>query len=224
MRKRKTVLIIDDHPLLREGLKVVIARDKRYEVIGETGGGNEGLKLIRRLKPNIALVDISLPDMNGIDLIYQIRKKFPDTRIMVVSMHSKIDYIIESFRAGALGYLVKEAASTSLIKGLNAISEGQYFLDSSISKEVVKRLVDSPHMKQINDPNYNSLTPREQEILRLLAEGFSNKEIADMLCISLKTVENHRSNIMNKLGLHTLMDLVKYAIKLGLIDVDMWRN
>ena len=169
-------------------------------------------------------MDISLPDTNGIDLISQIKKKFPDTKIMVVSMHSKIDYIIESFRAGASGYLVKEAASTSLIKGLNTISKDEYFLDSSISKDVIKRLVDSPPIKQINDPNYNSLTLREQEILRLLAEGFSNKEIADMLCISLKTVQNHRSNIMNKLGLHNLMDLVKYAVKLGLVDLDLWRS
>jgi len=224
MKKKKTIIIIDDHPLLREGLKAVIEKDKKYEVIAEAGDGKNGLRLIKKLMPDIVLVDISLPDVNGIELIYQIRKKFSEIRLMVISMHSKIDYIIESFRAGALGYLVKEAAATSLIKGLDTISKGEYFLDSSISKEVVKRLVDSPPIKQINDPAYNSLTPREQEILRLLAEGFSNKEIADMLCISSKTVENHRSNIMNKLGLHTIMDLVRYAVKLGLIDIDLWRT
>ncbi|RLB12563.1 MAG: DNA-binding response regulator, partial [Deltaproteobacteria bacterium] len=134
MKKKKTILIIDDHPLLREGLKVVIARDKRYEVIAEAGDGKEGIRLIKKVKPDIVLVDISLPDMNGIDLLHQIRKRFPEIKLMVVSMHSKIDYITESFRAGALGYLAKEAAATSLIKGLDTISRGEYFLDSSISK------------------------------------------------------------------------------------------
>lgn len=224
MKKKKTIIIIDDHPLLREGLKAVIGRDKRYEVIGETGLGREGLKLIKRLKPDIVLIDISLPDMNGIDLLYQIRKKFPETKIMIVSMHSKIDYITESFKAGALGYLVKESAATSLIKGLDSVSQGEYFLDSSISKEVVKRLIEAPSIRKINDSGYNSLTPREQQILRLLAEGYSNSEIAKILSISRKTVENHRANIMNKLNLHSLMDLVKYAVKLGLIDIDLWKS
>lgn len=224
MKRKKDIIIIDDHPLLREGLKAVISRDKKYEVVAEAGIGKEGLRLIKRLKPEIALVDISLPDINGIELLHQIRKRSPETKIMIISMHSKIDYIIESFRAGALGYLVKESAAASLRSGLDTISKGEYFLDSSISKEVIKRLVDSPPIRQINDPAYNSLTPREQEILRLMAEGFSNKEIADMLSISLKTVENHRSNIRNKLGLHNFMDMVRYAVKLGLIDPDLWKS
>ncbi len=224
MKKKKQVIIIDDHPLLREGLKAVIGKNKGYEVIGEAGTANEAIRLINKLRPDIVLVDISLPDMNGIDLLYKLKKKFPQTKLMVISMHSKIDYITESFRAGALGYLVKEAAATSLIKGLDTISKGEYFLDSSISKEVVKRLIEMPLIQKINDSNYNSLTPREQEILRLLAKGFSNKEIADTLCISPKTVENHRSNIMNKLNLHSIMDLVKYAVKLGLIDIDTWKT
>ncbi|RLB11781.1 MAG: DNA-binding response regulator [Deltaproteobacteria bacterium] len=221
--KRK-VIIVDDHPLLREGLKSVIAKSKNYEVIAEAGNGNEALKLIKKFKPDIALVDISLPDINGIELIRKIKKRFSQVKIMVISVHSKIDYIVEAFKAGAFGYLVKEAAASSVIEGLDTISKGEYFLHSSVSKEVVKSLINTPSIKNTGDPAYNSLTPREQEILRLLAEGFSNKEIADMLCISPKTVENHRSNIMNKLGLHSITDLIRYAIKLGLIDVDLWKK
>ena len=224
MERRRTILIVDDHPLFREGLKSVISRDKKYEVIGEAGRGREGYKLVEKLKPDIVLIDISLPDMNGIDLVSKIKKTYPEIRIMIVSMHSKIDYIAESFKAGAIGYLVKESAAMTLLKGLDAISQNEYFLDSSVSKEVIKRLVETDSIKKINDPLYNSLTPREQEVLRLLAEGYSNKEIAEMLCISPKTVENHRTNIMKKLNLHSFIDLVKYAVKLGLIDVDLWKT
>jgi len=222
--EKKRIIIIDDHPLLREGIKSVIEKSRRYEVVGEAGKGDEGFDLVKRLKPDIVIVDISLPDMNGIDLIRKVRKEYPNIRIMVLTVHSKIDYIVESFKAGALGYLVKEAASNSLIDGLNTISEGDYYLDSSLSKEVVKRLVNTSSIRKIDDPAYNSLTPREQEILRLIAEGFSNKEIADMLCISLKTVENHRYNIMNKLGLHGIADIIKFAVKVGLVDVDVWKS
>jgi len=224
MERRRTILIVDDHPLFREGLKSVISRDKKYEVIGEAGRGREGYKLVEKLKPDIVLIDISLPDMNGIDLVSKIKKTYPEIRIMIVSMHSKIDYIAESFKAGAIGYLVKESAAMTLLKGLDAISQNEYFLDSSVSKEVIKRLVETDSIKKINDPLYNSLTPREQEVLRLLAEGYSNKEIAEILCISPKTVENHRTNIMKKLNLHSFIDLVKYAVKLGLIDVDLWKT
>jgi len=222
---RKSVLIIDDHPLFREGLKAIIGRDRRFEVVGEAGKGREGLRLAKKLRPDLALVDISLPDQNGIDLSREIRSLMPEVRIMIISMHSKIDYIAESFRAGATGYLVKESAAMGLIKGLEAVSRGEYFLDSSLSREVVEKLIEfPPKEKSINDISYNSLTPREQEVMRLLAEGLSRKEIAEKLFISPKTVENHRTNIMNKLDLHNSMDLVRFAARLGLIDVDLWKG
>jgi DNA-binding NarL/FixJ family response regulator len=225
MEHRKSVLIIDDHPLFREGLKAIIGRDRRFEVVGEAGKGREGLRLAKKLRPDLALVDISLPDQNGIDLSREIRSLMPEVRIMIISMHSKIDYIAESFRAGATGYLVKESAAMGLIKGLEAVSRGEYFLDSSLSREVVEKLIEfPPKEKSINDISYNSLTPREQEVMRLLAEGLSRKEIAEKLFISPKTVENHRTNIMNKLDLHNSMDLVRFAARLGLIDVDLWKG
>ena len=225
MGKKRTVLIVDDHPLFREGLKSLISRNTAFEVVGEAGNGREGLRMSEELKPDLVIVDISLPDISGIDLARNIRSLLSKTRIMIVSMHSKIDYISEAFRAGATGYVVKESAAERLIQGLKAVSRGEYFLDSSLSHKVVKKLMEFPEKEvKITDARYEALTPREQQVMRLLAEGISTKEIAEKLFISPKTVENHRASIMGKLNLHSTMELVRYAVRLGLIDVDLWKG
>ena len=225
MGEKKTVLIVDDHPLFREGLKSLISRNIRFEVVGEAGNGREGLQMAKKLKPDLVIVDISLPDKSGIDLTHDIRSLLRQTRIMIVSMHSKIDYITEAFQAGATGYVVKESATDRLVQGLEAVSRGEYFLDTSLSHKVVKKLMEFPEKKaKITDARYETLTSREQQVVRLLAEGLSCKEIAEKLFISPKTVENHRANIMNKLDLHSTMELVRYAARLGLIDVDLWKG
>lgn len=225
MGKKKTVLIVDDHPLFREGLKSLISRNTVFEVVGEAGNGREGLRMSRELKPDLVIVDISLPDISGIDLARNIRSLLSKTRLMIVSMHSKIDYISEAFRAGATGYVVKESAADRLIQGLKAVSRGEYFLDSSLSHKVVKKLMEFPEKEvKITDARYEALTPREQQVMRLLAEGISTKEIAEKLFISPKTVENHRASILSKLNLHSTMELVRYAVRLGLIDVDLWKG
>ncbi len=225
MSSRKSILIIDDHPLFREGLKSIIAGNRHFAVEGEAGDARNGFAMAKQIKPDVALVDISLPDESGMRLTRRIRKVLPDTRVMIISMHSKIDYIVEAFQAGATGYVVKESAASRLVQGLHAVTEGEYFLDSSISHEVVERLMKSPVREaRVSDTDYGRLTPREQEIMRMLAEGLPKPEIADRLCISIKTVDNHRSNIMKKLDLHSAMDLVRYAAKLGLIDIDLWKE
>ena len=218
-------MIVDDHPLFREGLKSIIAGDRHFAVEGEAGDARNGYEMAKNIRPDVVLVDISLPDESGMQLTRRIRKALPATRVMIISMHSKIDYIVEAFQAGATGYVVKDSAASRLIQGLYAVTEDEYFLDSSISHEVVERLMKSPVREaRVSDNDYGRLTPREQEIMRLLAEGISKTDIADRLCISVKTVENHRSNIMKKLDLHSPMDLVRYAAKLGLIDVDLWKE
>lgn len=225
MVEKKSILIVDDHPLFREGLKTIIERNTRFQVVGEAGTGREGLKKAKSLKPDLVVVDISLPDQSGIQLTREIRGLLSKTRILVVSMHSKIDYIAEAFQAGATGYVVKESASDRLLQGLDLVSNGEYFLDSSVSHAVVENLMKSPLKEaKITNAKYGALTPREQEVMRLLAEGLSSKAVAEKLFISPKTVENHRANIMSKLGLHSTIELIRYAAKLGLIDVDLWKD
>ncbi len=225
MTKKKTVLIVDDHPLFREGLKSLIGQHAGFEVLGEAENGKQGIKKAKKLKPDLIVMDLSLPDQSGIDVTRRIRSMLPETRIMILSMHSKIEYITKAFQAGACGYVVKESASERLVECLKTISKGDYFLDTSLSHKVVKNLMESGEKEaKITDAGYRTLTPREQQITRLLAEGLSSKDIADQLFISPKTVENHRSNIMNKLDLHSTMELVRYAAKLGIIDVDLWKG
>jgi len=210
-------VIVDDHPLFREGLKAIIDRDGRFEVVGEAGTGREGLRMARKLQPNLMLVDISLPDQTGIQLTRKIRTLLPETRILIVSVHSKIDYIAEAFKVGATGYVVKESASERLLYGLECVDKGDYFLDSSVSHQVVKKLMESPAKEaKITDAAYGALTPREQEVLQCLVTGSTNKEIAEALFISEKTVKSHLNSIFRKLNVSRRLEAILFARKRGL--------
>ena len=222
MIHKQTILIIDDHPLLREGLKTIIKRNDRFEVVGEAGNGRDGLQMVRELNPDLALVDMSLPDQSGIQLTCELKNASPKTRIMIFTMHSNVDYIIKAFQAGATGYVVKESASDRLLQGIETVLKGEYFMDSSVSHKMVEKLMEFPEKEvKITDASYDTLTRREQEIMALLAQGLSNKQIAEKLFISPKTVENHRSNILHKLNLHSTLEIVGYSARLGIINVNL---
>jgi DNA-binding NarL/FixJ family response regulator len=222
---KKTILIVDDHPLVREGLKSILKPAAGYEVVGQAGNARDTIPMVENLKPDLVLLDLVLPDKSGLELSREIRSISPPTRIMIVSMHSKVDYIVKAFQAGATGYMTKESATERLLQGIESVLNGEYFMDGAVSHSVVEKLIQTPEKEiKITDAGYETLTQREQEIMVLLAEGYSAKEAAAKLFISPKTVENHRSNIMNKLGLHSSMELVRYAARLGLVDVDLWKE
>ena len=217
------IMIVDDHPLFREGLKTIVNRDKKYTVVTEAGNGKEGIQLAKKHRPDIILVDISMPGKNGIQMIRELKGALPKTHFIIISMHSEADYIVEAFRAGATGYMIKESAAAQLIKGLDAVAAGELFLDNALSQEVVFKLLQDKSDKASgrSDP-YTTLTAREQEVMRMLAEGLTPKDVAKKLYISPKTVENHRTNLMKKLGLQSTVELIRYAARLGLIDLDTW--
>ena len=225
MADKKKILLVDDHPLYRAGLKSLLGDSPSFHIVGEAGDGQEAIRLTKTLKPDLVLLDISLPDKSGIEITRELKSLFPEILIMIVSMHAKIEYIVDAFRAGALGYVIKESAAERLVQGLETVARGDYFLDSSLSHEVVGRILRLPIQEaKISDGKYASLTPREEQVLRLLAEGHSAKEIGEKLYISPKTVENHRASIMDKLDLHSTLELIRYAVRLGLIDPDLWKR
>jgi DNA-binding NarL/FixJ family response regulator len=225
MGEKKTILIVDDHPLFREGVKSLLAKQSTYEIAGEASSGKEGLRKAQEIRPDLVIMDIGLPDVSGIEVTRNIRETLAETRVVILSMHLKIDYITKAFRAGATGYITKESATERLLECLEAVSRGEYFMDPSLAHEVVESLMKSEDEEvKSADAGYGSLTRREKEVMCLLAEGLSTTEIAEKLFISRKTVENHRSNILSKLDLHSTVELVRYAARYGLIDVNTWKE
>ncbi|RKY40965.1 MAG: DNA-binding response regulator [Candidatus Makaraimicrobium thalassicum] len=212
-----TVLIADDHDIIREGIKNILCDQPAYKVVGEAVDGEEVLEKAEKLKPNILLLDISMPKMNGLEAIGQVRRRSPETNILVITVHKANAYIMKAFRAGAKGYLQKENAGEELLPALRKVASGAIYLTSSISSYLVDKALQKSEGKVHKE---TLLTPREQEISRLVAEGRSAKDIAATLFISRRTVENYKNALFKKLGLHKTSDLIKYAIKHGIVDID----
>ena len=222
---KKRVVIVDDHPLMRAGMKAMIDRSTNYVVVGEAGDIDEAVRLAVEQQPELMTMDVSLPGKSGIDAVREIRSVNRDVKILMVSMHSKFEYVAEAFKAGANGYLVKEATGGKLIHALDTLMTGEFFLDGHTSHEVIDKLLRGNDADRfVQDERYSLLSPREQQVMRLVAEGVPSREIATRLVLSAKTIENHRANLMKKLDVHSKMDLIRYAAKLGLIDVNEWKT
>jgi len=223
-QKKYRILIIDDHPLFREGLKAIVGRHERFKIVGETGSGREGFRMAKRLRPDLVVMEISLPDQDAIELIRDLRGLYPQINVMVLSVFNEIDNVSQAMQAGASGYAVKEVDPETLFTGFEAVLHGDFFLGKVVAPESVDdRLSFPPEHKKYSDTLVGCLTPREKEVMRMMAEGFTRKQIAERLCISPKTVENHAWRMMKKLSLNNTFELVRYAAKLGLIDVDLWK-
>lgn len=215
------ILIVDDHPLYRDGLKARLAQCEEFEAVGEAGTFAKGLLLARKLKPDLAMVDISLPDGSGIELTRELLAVLPRLRVVIVSMHSKMDFIAAAFQAGAAGYVAKESGAECIMQAIESVAAGRQYLDSLLSPKVLSRLnAVSGRKAKCIDESYAKLSLREQQVMRLLAEGFSLKEIAGKLFVTRKTVGNYRYSIMNKLGIKSPLAFVRHAARLGLVDIE----
>ena len=212
------VILADDHRIVREGLQRLLADVEGIEVIGEAENGRQTLQLVQKLKPDLVVMDISMPDLNGIEATQQILAKEKPPKIIALSMHTEKRFITEMLRAGAMGYLLKDCAREELALAINTVIRGKVYLSADIAGVVTKELTKMATTSESSP--YTALSSREREILQLLAEGHGTKEIAQKLFVSVKTVETHRQNIMNKLDLHSIADLTKYAIREGITSLD----
>jgi DNA-binding NarL/FixJ family response regulator len=215
----RRILIVDDHPLLREGLKAIIRRSPSFEVIGEAGNGRQALRLAVELEPDLILIDISLPDQSGIVLTKELKGLLPDSIVLIISVHSGANYISDSFSSGAAGYLVKEAVPETLLHAMDVVSNGGYYFDGPASPKMIEKLkCFSLNETTPDESRYSALTRRQREVLVLLAKGLSCRAVADRLCISPRTVENHRAAILERLQLSNTVGLVIWAARQGLLE------
>jgi two-component system response regulator NreC len=215
------VVLVDDHAVIRSGLRMLLEAqpDVEIEIVGEAETGAEAVARARELRPDIVLMDIQMPGMSGIEATRQIKGGAPSTAVLALTMHEDDQYFFEMLKAGASGYVPKRAAPDELVTAIRTVSRGDVFLYPSLATRLVQDFVERPEPGEA-PTGYDILTPREREVLVLIAQGLTNSEIADTLVISSKTVDRHRDNIMEKLNLHSRVDLVKYAIRKGLIEIE----
>ncbi len=211
------VLLADDHGLVRKGLRFVLEAEPGFEVAGEAGDGREAVRMVEELKPAVVIMDIAMPNLNGIDATSQIAKKNPGTGVIMLSVHSDESYLLRALNAGAKGYLLKDSAELDVVMAVRAVSRGRPFFSPAITKTMLEDYMRYLQQRNIQD-SYELLTDREREILQLLAEGKSNKEVANLLNLSLYTVETHRTHLMQKLNLHNTAEIVLYAVRKKIIS------
>ena len=213
------VLIADDHAILRDGLRALVSQHDDIEVVGEAADGLEAIQQIVELKPDVVLMDIAMPRLGGIEAALEIQQRRLPTKVLVLTQYDNKEYVLQMLKAGVSGYILKKAAGTELVSAIRAVHAGESVLHPSVTKTVIDRYL---HEGSRSDPErqVDQLSPRETEVLKLLAEGRTNAELADLLCLSIKTVMSHRANVMEKLDIHSRTDLVRFAIRAGLVTVE----
>jgi DNA-binding NarL/FixJ family response regulator len=218
MSGKKRILIVEDHTLLRAGIKSLLLQDPALEIVGEADNGRDAVRAMDSLAPDLVLMDISMPGMNGIEAIIDIKRRYPKTLVLVLTAHKADEYIHESLRAGADGYILKDATHDELRVAIRSVLNGKTYLSPDISKNVISAYLGTDKSTATVGSAWDTLTHREREVLKLVAEGRPNKYIADYFCLSVKTIEKHRSNLMKKLDLHNASMLTAYAIEKGLVS------
>lgn len=217
MESKKQIFIVEDHRLFREGLKAILSPVPEYEIVGEAEDGLEAVRLIRKSKPDLVLLDLSMPRMNGFSVLREIKGAMPDVKILVLSIHESDQYVLQAFDAKADGYAIKDSSREELRMAIRSVLEGKKYISPGIADSVLEGYLDGRKTLK-SKSSLDTVTEREKEVLKLLGEGCQNKEIADLLNISVKTVEKHRANIMSKLDLHNAAALTAFAFEHGLIS------
>ena len=217
MKKQYCVVIAEDHTILREGLRALLSSQQDLKVVGEAQDGREAIRCVQNSAPDVILMDLSMPRMNGLDAIREIKKTNPGTKIIALTVHKTEEYVLATLQAGADGYVLKDATHSELVMAIMNVLGGNRYLSPGVSEKVIDGYLKGRGALK-SQSAWDTLTQREREILKLIAEGYKNKDIADYLCISLKTVEKHRTNLMNKLDLHNVAALTALAIDKGLIS------
>jgi len=216
MKKQYRIVIVEDHTILREGLKSLLRADPDFDIVGEAEDGRDAIRCVQTLSPDLVLMDLSMPRMNGLDALKEIKKQNPETKIIILTVHKTEEYILTALQAGADGYVLKDATHSELVMAIKNVLMGKRYLSPGISEKVIEGYLEGRKTIKTRSA-WDTLTQREREILKLIAEGYKNKEIADYLFISLKTVEKHRANLMRKLDLHNAAALTTYAVEKGLV-------
>ncbi len=212
------VLLSDDHRILREGIRALIEDQEDMQVVGESEDGLETVKKVAKLQPDVVVMDIAMPLLNGLEATRQIRRDFPQVKVLILTMHDNEEYIRQVLAAGALGYVLKDAAARDLLGAIRTVNQGEAVLSPAITRLVIEDYLRWGDIRP--EDTTDGLTAREREVLQLIAEGYTNKEIAGIMSLSVKTVQSHRTNLMNKLDLHDRGELIKYAIQKKIIDIN----